>query len=83
MKENPLLANYKNFSQEELKKLPVDELAKMLYEALQEWDKLNQRLNQDSTNSNRAPSSDGPEVKAKHKGLRRKKCSVACIKCIF
>jgi len=59
--------NYKNFSQEELKKLPVEELAQALYEAIKEWDKLNQKLNQDSTNSSRAPSTDSPEVKAKRK----------------
>jgi hypothetical protein len=67
MKENSLFANYKNFSQEELEKLPAEELARVLYELLQEWNKLNQRLNQDSTNSHRSPSTDGPEAKAKHK----------------
>jgi hypothetical protein len=67
MKENSLFSNYRNLSQEELEKLPVKELAKVLYELLQEWDKLNQRLNQDSTNSHRSPSTDGPEAKAKHK----------------
>jgi transposase len=50
-----------------LKKLPVEELAQALYETIKEWDKLYQRLNQDSTNSNRAPSTDSPEVKAKRK----------------
>jgi hypothetical protein len=60
-------ANYKDLSQEELKKLPVEELVRALYEAIKEWDKLNQRLNQDSTNSNRAPSTDSPEAKAKRK----------------
>ena len=62
-----LFANYKNLSQEELEKLPVKELAQALHEAIKEWDKLNQRLNQDSTNSNRAPSTDSPEAKAKRK----------------
>ena len=60
-------ADYKDLSQEELKKLPVEELAQALYEAIKEWDKLNQRLNQDSTNSSRAPSTDSPEAKAKRK----------------
>jgi transposase len=67
MKENILLANYKGHSLEELKKLPVDELARALHEAIKEWDKLNQRVNQDSTNSNRAPSTDSPDAKAKRK----------------
>jgi len=67
MKENILLTNYRGLSQEELKKLPVDELARIAHEALQNWDKLNQRMNQDSTNSNRAPSTDSPEAKAKRK----------------
>jgi hypothetical protein len=67
MKENILLTNYKGLSQEELEKLPVKELAQALYEALKEWDKLNQKLNQDSTNSNQAPSTDSPEAKAKRK----------------
>ena len=60
-------SNYKNLSQEELEKLPVKELAQALHEAIKEWDKLNQRLNQDSTNSSRAPSTDSPETKAKRK----------------
>ena len=60
-------SDYKNLSQDELKKLPVDELARIAHEAIKEWDRLNQRLNQDSTNSNRAPSTDGPEAKAKRK----------------
>ena len=67
MKENILLTNYKALSQEELEKLPVKELAHALYEAIKELDKLNQRLNQDSTNSSRAPSTDSLEAKAKHK----------------
>ena len=67
MKENILFTNYKNLSQEELEKLPVQELARALHEAIKEWDKLNQRVNQDSTNSNRAPSTDSPETKAKRK----------------
>jgi len=67
MKENILLTNYKGRTLEELKNLPVDELAKIAHEALQNWDKLNQRLNQDSTNSNQAPSTDSPEAKARRK----------------
>jgi hypothetical protein len=67
MKENIIFTNYKGLSQEELKKLPVEELAEALYEAIREWDKLNQKLNQDSTNSSRSPSSDSPEAKAKRK----------------
>ena len=67
MKENILLTNYKSLSHEELKKLPIDELANIAHEALQNWDKLNQRLNQDSTNSSRAPSTDSPEAKTKRK----------------
>ena len=67
MKEKLQLINYKNLSQEELEKLPVKELARIAHEALQNWDKLNQRLNQDSTNSNQAPSTDSPEAKAKRK----------------
>ena len=67
MKDNLLLSSYKNLSQEELEKLPVKELARIAHEALQNWDKLNQRLNQDSTNSNQAPSTDRPEAKAKRK----------------
>ena len=66
-KENPLFASYQDLSQDELKQLPVDELARVLYELLQEWKKLNQRINQDSTNSSRAPSTDSPEAKAKRK----------------
>lgn len=67
MRENILLTDYKGLSEEELKKLPVDELAKALHEAIKEWDKLNQRVNQDSTNSSRAPSTDSPQAKAKRK----------------
>jgi hypothetical protein len=67
MKENILFANYRGLSQEELEKLPVKELAQALREAIKEWDKLNQRLKQDSTNSNRAPSTDTLEAKAKRK----------------
>ena len=67
MKENILLINYKALSLEELKKLPIDELAQALHEAIKELDKLNQRLNQDSTNTSRAPSTDSPEAKAKRK----------------
>ena len=67
MKENILLTNYKGLSSEELEKLPVRELAHVAHEALQNWDKLNQKINQDSTNSNQAPSTDSPEAKAKRK----------------
>jgi len=67
MKENILFANYKGLSSEELEKLPVKELAQALHEAIKEWDKLNQKVNQDSTSSNQAPSMDGPEAKAKRK----------------
>ena len=31
---------YKNLSEEELKKLPLDKLAKIAHEALQNWDRL-------------------------------------------
>ena len=51
--------------------MPVDELAQALHEAIKEWDKLNQRLNQDSTNSSRAPSTDTPETKAKRKAEKK------------
>ena len=69
------LANYKNLTQEELEKLPVKELARIAHEALQNWDKLNQRLNQDSTNSNRAPSTDSPEAKSKRKAKEKSSSS--------
>jgi hypothetical protein len=36
MKENAVLKNYKNLSQEELENLPVNELAQALHEALKE-----------------------------------------------
>jgi transposase len=67
MKDNIIFTNYIGLSQEELKKLPVEELAQALHEAIKEWDKLNQKVNQDSTNSNQAPSTDSPEAKAKRK----------------
>ena len=67
MKENIIFTNYKGLSQKELEKLSVKELAQALHEAIKEWDKLNQRLSQDSTNSSRAPSTDSPEAKAKRK----------------
>ena len=73
MKENILLMNYKGLSEEELKQLPVDELARALHEAIKEWDKLNQKMNQDSTNSNRAPSTDSPEAKAKRQTEQNEK----------
>ena len=41
------LASYKGLSQEELENLPVKELGQALHEAIKEWDKLNQKLNQD------------------------------------
>ena len=62
-----LFANYKNLSQEELEKLPIKELARIAHDAIKEWDRLNQRVNQDSTNSSRAPSTDSLEAKAKRK----------------
>ena len=71
MKGKYLFADYKGLSQEELEKLPAKELAKALHEAIKEWDKLNQRLNQDSTNTNRAPSTDSPEAKAKRKAEKK------------
>ncbi|GHT01990.1 hypothetical protein AGMMS50276_31340 [Synergistales bacterium] len=71
MRENTLLTSYKNLTQEELEKLPAKELAHIAHEALQNWDKLNQRLNQDSTNSSRSPSSDNPEAKAKRKAEQK------------
>ena len=64
---------YKNLSKEELKKLPLDKLAEIAHEALQNWDRLNQRLNQDSTNSGRAPSTDSPETRAKRKAEQESK----------
>ena len=72
MKDNLLLSSYKNLSQEELENLPVKKLARIAHEALQNWDKLNQRLNQNSTNSNQAPSTDSPEAKAKRKAAHQK-----------
>ncbi|GHV39175.1 hypothetical protein FACS1894187_18840 [Synergistales bacterium] len=71
MEENILLTNYKNLTQEELEKLPAKDLSHIAHEALQNWDKLNQRLNQDSTNSSRSPSSDNPEAKAKRKAEQK------------
>ena len=73
MKENVLLMNYKGLSEEELKQLPVDELARALYEAIEEWYKLHQKANQDSTNSSRAPSTDSPEAKAKRQAEQNEK----------
>jgi ferredoxin len=67
MKDNMLFADYKGLSKEDLEKLPLKELAQALHEAIREWDKLYQQVNQDSTNSSRAPSSDSPEAKAKRK----------------
>lgn len=67
MKDNILLTSYKGLTKKELKKLPLDKLADIAHEALQNWDRLNQRLNQDSTNSSLAPSSDSTEAKAKRK----------------
>jgi hypothetical protein len=71
MKGKISFANYRDLSQEELKKLPVEELARALHEAIKEWDKLNQKLNQDSTNSNQAPSTDSPEAKAKRQAEKK------------
>ena len=67
MKGNILRTSYKGFSLEKFKKLPVGELAQTAHESLQTWDKLNQRLRQDSTNFNQAPSTDSTEGKAKRK----------------
>ena len=71
MKENILLTNYKGLSREELEKLPTKELARIAHEALQNWDKLNQKVNQDSTNSNQAPSTDSPDAKARQKAEKK------------
>jgi transposase len=71
MKENMLLTDYKDLSEEDLKKLPVDELAHMAHDALKKYFELYQRLNQDSTNSSRAPSTDSPEAKAKRKAEQK------------
>ncbi|MDR1622316.1 MAG: DUF6444 domain-containing protein, partial [Synergistaceae bacterium] len=59
--------DYKDFSEEELKRLSLDDLARLTYYVLQEYFKLNQQMHQNSTNSSRAPSSDSPEAKARHK----------------
>lgn len=75
MKDNVLLSSYKGLSKEELKQLPLDRLAEVAHDALQNWDRLNQRLNQDSTNSSRAPSSDTPEAKVKRKAEAKKTLS--------
>lgn len=71
MKENLLLADYKKLTEEELKKLPLDELARVAREALQNWDRLNQQQQQDSTNSSRAPSTDGPASKGRQKAEKQ------------
>lgn len=59
--------NYKDLSEEEIKKLPPDELAGAFYRLVKECEKLYQELHNDSTNSSRAPSTDTPEAKAKRK----------------
>ena len=69
-------ANYKNLSQEEIEKLPVKELAQVLHEAIKEWDKLNQRLNQDSTNSNRS-------IKARTLSIKRGDAATSAYKSDF
>jgi hypothetical protein len=67
MKESMLFTGYKSLSKEELKKLPLDELAGVAYDALKKYFEFQRKLNQDSTNSSRAPSSDSPEAKAQQK----------------
>jgi hypothetical protein len=73
MKEKMLLTDYRGLSEEELKKLPLDELAHMAHGALEKYFELHQRLNQDSTNSSRAPSTDSPEAKANRKAEQESK----------
>jgi len=67
MKEIMAFVDYKGLSKEELRKLPPDELADALHEVVKECERLYQQLNQDSTNSSKAPSTDSPEAKAKRK----------------
>jgi transposase len=66
--DNKQFINYKDLSKGELENLPKNELAGIAYDALKEYFKLYQQLNQDSTNASRAPSTDSPEAKARHKG---------------
>ncbi|MDR1490473.1 MAG: IS66 family transposase, partial [Desulfovibrio sp.] len=63
--------DYKDFSEEELKRLPLDDLARLTYYVLQEYFKLKQQMHQNSTNSSRAPSSDSPEIKAQRKAEQK------------
>jgi hypothetical protein len=70
MKENMLLSSYRDLSEEELKKLPLDKLAHIAHGALEKYFELHQRLNQDSKNSSRAPSTDSPEAKGRRKAER-------------
>ena len=71
MKTNILLSGYKGLTKEELKKLPLDELANVAHDALHNLDKLYQQHLQDSTNSNKSPSSDSPESKAQQKAEKK------------
>ena len=71
MRSNMTLTSYKGLTEEELRNLPPEKLAKVAYDALQEYFKLQDRLNQDSTNSSLAPSTDSPEAKAKHKAEQK------------
>jgi hypothetical protein len=66
MKKDRFLT-YKGLSREELKKLPLDDLAGLAHDALEKYFEFQQKLHQDSSNSSRAPSSDSPEAKAKRK----------------
>jgi hypothetical protein len=67
MKEAMAFVDYKGLSKEELRKLPPDELAGALHKVVKECERLYQELNQNSTNSSKAPSTDSPEAKAKRK----------------
>jgi Zn finger protein HypA/HybF involved in hydrogenase expression len=60
-------ADYRGLSKEDLRKLPPDELVGALYDVVKECEKLYRQLNQDSTNSSKAPSADSPKAKAKRK----------------
>jgi transposase len=67
MEKSMFFSDYRGLPEEELKKLPLDELARLAHNALEKYFDLHQKLYQDSTNSNRAPSSDSPEAKAKRR----------------
>jgi hypothetical protein len=47
-------------------------LAHIAHDAIEKYFELHQKLNQDSTNSSRAPSSDGPKAKAKRKAEQKR-----------